>query len=138
TYLRAPYATAFQNYDQPLGSELGPDADMVRAAAEAWPAAGIRAGFGAGLWRQGAQRLYARPGATVNGTASLPYPSVNAARPLVQRALIADGHAGYYSPQLQLVARVEVARVSNPDNQSAAAASYVRAQLIGRYAIRIP
>jgi len=138
TYLRSPYATAFQNYGQPLGSELGPDADFVRGAIEAWPRASVRAVGGVGLWRQGAQRLDARPGATVNGTGGLPYPSVSTSRPLVQRALVADGELGFYRPEVQLMARLEVARVTNPDNRSAATASYVRAQLIGRYAIRIP
>ncbi len=138
TYLRAPYATAYANYDQPLGSELGPDADLVRAAVELWPRPRVRASFGAGAWRQGAQRLDARPGATVNETGSLPYPTTSVARPFVQRAIMGEGEVGYLASNIQLAARVEVAAVKNPANRAAATASYVRAQVIGRYAIRIP
>lgn len=138
TYLRAPYATAFQNYDQPLGSELGPDADMLRGEIEAWPRPWLRGGVNLGLWRQGAQRLDARPGPTVNGTAFLPYPSVSTLRPLVQRAILAEGELGYYQSAIQIVVHIEAAQAKNPANQVAGTASYVRGQVIGRYALRIP
>ncbi|HEX2719086.1 MAG TPA: hypothetical protein VHM67_15560, partial [Gemmatimonadaceae bacterium] len=138
TYLRAPYATAFQNYDQPLGSELGPDADMIRGSIEAWPRTSVRGALSAGLWRQGAQRLDARPGATVNGTGSLPYPSVSLLRPFVQRALVGGLEVGYYTTALQIASQIEVANVRHPANRPEPTASYVRTQVTGRYAFRIP
>ena len=139
TYLRNRYATAYQTYDQPLGSELGPDADMWRVGGELWPGAVLRLSGGAGMWRQGAQRLEQRPGQNSNGHAGEPYPSVTAARPFVQSALLADAAIAYLARPLTLTLRAEGAHATHPGNQSAApAASYVRIQLIGTYAYRIP
>jgi hypothetical protein len=138
TYLRNRYATAYQTYDQPLGSELGPDADFWRVGGELWPHALVRMSGGAGMWRQGAQRLEQRPGRNSNGHAGEPFPSVTVARPFVQRALLADAAISYLARPLTLSVRAEGARAQHPNNQDVATASYVRIQLIGTYAYRIP
>ena len=138
TYLRNRYATAYQNYDQPLGSELGPDADLWRVGGELWPHALVKLSGGAGMWRQGAQRLEQRPGRNSSGHAGEPYPSVTPARPFVQRALLADAAISYLARPLTLTVRAEGAHAQHPANQDVATTSYVRLQLIGTYAYRIP
>ena len=138
TYLRNRYATAYETYDQPLGSELGPDADLWRVGGELWPHALVKLSGGAGMWRQGAQRLEQRPGHNSNGHAGEPFPSVTSARPFVQRALLADAAISYLARPLTLSVRAEGARAQHPNNQDVATASYVRIQLIGTYAYRIP
>jgi hypothetical protein len=138
TYQRASYATVYQSFDAPLGSELGPDADMIHGSLESWITGVVRVTAGAGLWRQGAQRLDQRPGRSVNGSGGQAYPTVTAARPLVQRALLGDAAVRYLRYPLVLGASVEVARVTNPRNQPASSLSLARMQLTGSYAYRIP
>jgi hypothetical protein len=138
TYQRSSYATVYQNYNAPLGSELGPDADMVHGTLEAWPTGYFRISVGAGLWRQGAQRLEQRPARSVNGSGGLPYPSVTVARPLVQRTLLGDAGVRYLHYPVVVGASVELARITNPRNQPAPATSVARLQLTGSYAYKIP
>ncbi|MFL5561143.1 MAG: hypothetical protein ACJ79K_06690 [Gemmatimonadaceae bacterium] len=138
TYLRNRYATAYQTYDQPLGSELGPDADLWRVGGELWPAALVKLSGGAGMWRQGAQRLDQRPGRNANGHGGEPFPSVTPDRPFVQRALLADAAISYLARPLTVTVRAEGAHVQHPANLDAATTSYVRLQIIGTYAYRIP
>lgn len=138
TYLRNRYATAYQTYDQPLGSELGPDADAWRVGGELWPQAVVKLSGGAGMWRQGAQRLEQRPGHNSNGHGGEPFPSVTPARPFVQTALLADAAISYLARPLTLTVRAEGAHAQHPANQDLTTASYVRIQLIGTYAYRIP
>ena len=138
TYLRNRYATAYQTYDQPLGSELGPDADLWRVGGELWPGALIKVSGGAGMWRQGAQRLEQRPGRNSNGRGGEPFPSVTPARPFVQNAVLADAAIAYLARPLTITVRAEGARARHPANQDAPSASYVRIQLTGTYAYRIP
>jgi hypothetical protein len=138
TYQRGSYATVYQSFDAPLGSELGSDADMIHGGFESWATGVFRMTAGAGLWRQGAQRLDQRPGRSVNGSGGQPYPSITAARPLVQRALLGDAAVRYLRYPLVLGASVEVARVMNPRNQPASALSLARMQVMGSYAYRIP
>jgi hypothetical protein len=90
------------------------------------------------MWRQGAQRLEQRPGHNSNGHGGEPFPSVTAARPFVQSALLADAGLAYLARPLTLTLRAEGARARNPANQNTASGSYVRIQLIGTYAYRIP
>ena len=137
-YLRNRYATAYQTYDQPLGSELGPDADFWRVGGELWPHALVRLSGGAGMWRQGAQRLEQRPGQNANGHGGEPFPSVTAARPFVQRALLGDAAISYLARPLTITVRAEGAHAQHPANQNVATTSYARIQLIGTYAYRIP
>ena len=138
TYQRASYATVYQSFDAALGSELGSDADMVHGSIESWLTGVFRMSFGAGLWRQGAQRLDQRPGKSVNGSGGQPYPSVTAARPVVQRAILGDAAVRYLRYPVVFGASVEVARVRNPRNQPASTMSLARIQITGSYAYRIP
>lgn len=137
-YLRNFYATAYQSYDAPIGSELGPDADLWRLGGELWPAGTVQLTGGLSGWRQGAQRIDQRTGRNSNNHAGEPYPSVTPDRPGVQRTVLVDAGASYLKHPLTFTARVEAARVRNPNNQLTATASYVRLQLIGRYAYQLP
>lgn len=138
TYLRNFYATAYQSYDAPLGSELGPDADLWRLGGELWPSGTMQLTGGVSGWRQGAQRIDQRFGRNSNGHAGDPYPSVTPDRPFAQRAILADAAASYLRYPVTVTARLEAASVKNPNNQLTATASYVRLQLTGRYAYRLP
>ena len=138
TYRRSFYATGYQNYDAPLGSELGPDADLWRLGGELWLTGAASLTGGVSGWRQGAQRLTARPSQNSNNHAGEPFPSVTPARPAVQQALLGDAAVQYAAHPLSLVLRVEGARVTAPQNVTAVTASYLRLQLIGRYAYSLP
>jgi hypothetical protein len=138
TYQRASYATVYQSFDSPLGSELGPDADMVHGSLESWISGVARLTVGAGFSRQGAQRLDQRPSKGVSGSGGQPYPSITAARPVVQRALLGDAAVRYLRYPLVLGASIEVARVMNPRNQPASSLSLARMQVTGSYAYKIP
>jgi hypothetical protein len=138
TYLKGYYTEAYQQYDEPLGSELGPDADLLRVGAELWVHAHLRVELGGGYWRRGAQRLNDRPSERAEGNAGLGYPTRTLARPAVQRAALGDLSVRWLGLTLPVTARVELARIDNVGNQSTAPALYVRAQLIGTYAFRYP
>ena len=138
TYLRGQYTEVYQSYDAPLGSELGPDADFVRASADVWLSGTSRLAFGVGRWRQGALRIYQRPAQSANFHAGEPYPTTSADRPAVQRALLGDVSLQFLRATLPVTLRVETARIEDAANQFALPALYVRAQLIGTYAFRYP
>jgi hypothetical protein len=138
TYLRTAYTEVYQNYDQPLGSELGPDADMFRATGELWMGGASRLSAALGFWRQGALRISQRPSQSPNFHAGEPYPSTSAERPGVQRALLGEVALQRLSPTIPVTLRVETARIENPGNIPALPSVYVRAQLFGTYAFRYP
>jgi hypothetical protein len=140
TYLRARslYDEVYQQYDRPLGSTLGPDADLVRGEADVWLNGNMRVAGGVGLWRHGARRIEQRPTESMRGHANDPFPSVSPARPAVQRAALADLAAQLLTAQLPITARVELARIDNVNNRLQPAALYMRAQLVGTYAFRYP
>ena len=137
-YLKGFYTEAYQQYDEPLGSELGPDADLVRAALEVWLDPLLRVELGGGYWRRGAQRLNDRPSERAEGKAGLGFPSVTPLRPAVQRATLGDVSVRWLGRTMPITARVELARLDNLNNQPTAPALYVRAQVIGTYAFRYP
>lgn len=138
TYRRRPYAEVYQQFDRPLGSELGPDADLVRGSAEVWPAERIRLSGSAGYWRRGAVRIDERPGQTATEAGVGPYPSVRPDRPVNQRAIIGDLTAQFVSVALPVTLRLEGARISNANNQPVAAEMFLRAHLSATYAFRYP
>ncbi|HVE77911.1 MAG TPA: hypothetical protein VNA89_03565 [Gemmatimonadaceae bacterium] len=137
TYLRNPYSVAYQQFGRPLGSELGPDADVLRLTAEAWPHGKARLGASVGLWRHGALRLEDRPGRSVN-EGRRAFPSTDADRPGVQSGLLADASVRLLDVRLPLAVRIEAANVHNVNNLDASPALYVRAQILGTYAFRYP
>jgi hypothetical protein len=138
TYLRDSYAEVYQQYDQPLGSELGPDADMFRAGAQLWPNGRMRLSGGISRWRRGAQRIDARPSEGAFGHANEPFPSVSGARPAVQRSWIGDGGVELLDAKFTLRAGAELARIENLNNTSTAPSTFLRAHITGSYRFRYP
>jgi hypothetical protein len=138
TYLRDYYAAVYQQYDAPIGSELGPDADMLRASAELWPNARMRLTGGVARWRQGAQRIFDRPSEGAFGHAGEPFPSVTTERPAPVRAWIAQGGVSVLDTRFTLRLLGELARLENVDHQPSLTATSLRAHVIGTYRFRYP
>ena len=137
TYMRRNYNEVYQNYDHPLGSELGPDADEFRASGELWPGGTLRLGGSVGVWRRGVLRIDQRPGQRATGNADKPFPSVEPGT-YVQRATVGEVTAQWLTSRLPVTARVEAARIENANNELQGSALYLRAQVIGTYAFRFP
>jgi hypothetical protein len=137
-YLRDFYTDVYQTYDKPIGSVLGPDADLVRASGETWLGGETKLSAGIGRWRQGALRIFQRPADGPNGNAGQPYPSTSTTRPEVQSALLFDVRADRLMQRLPMSLLVQLARVENAANEPAAAALYVRATFSASYAFRYP
>jgi len=138
TYLRRSYAEVYQQYDNPLGSEFGPDADLFRASAEAWGNGRLRFSGRAGRWRRGAQRIELRPAQGAFGNAGRSFPSATATLPAVQGAWLGDVSAEFLDRVLPITIRAEVARIDNVNNQPAQSATYFRASIVGTYQFRYP
>ena len=138
TYLRRNYAEVYQSYDQPLGSMLGPDADLARARAELWLGGRVRLSGSLGRWRRGAQRLEERPGRAAEGHAGEPFPSVTEERPAVQRAWLGDAALEFLHGVVPVSARLTAARFDNVNNQPATPANLYRVQFVGSYRFRYP
>jgi hypothetical protein len=138
TYMRDFYTDVYQQYDKPLGSVLGPGADLIRASGETWLGGDVRFSAGVGRWRQGGIRIDQRPAPGPNGNAGKPFPATTTARPEVQSALLADVRAERLTLRIPVSLQVQLARIENAANVSAAAALYVRATLSGSYAFRYP
>jgi hypothetical protein len=137
-YMRDFYADVYQQYDKPLGSVLGPGSDLLRLSAETWLRGDVRLSGGIGRWRQGALRIDQRPAQGPNDNADRPFPATTETRPAVQTALLADLRAERLAMRIPLSVQVQVARIENAANVSAAAALYVRAMVTGSYAFRYP
>ena len=137
-YLRDFYTDVYQTYDKPLGSVLGADADYIRAGGETWLGGSMRLAAGLGRWRQGALRIDQRPADGPNDNAGQPFPSTSEARPEVQSAFVADLRADRLMQRFPVSLQVQMARIENAANVSAAAALYVRATLTASYAFRYP
>lgn len=138
TYMRGVYSEVYQQYDSPLGSELGPGADLLEGSAETWTTPTTRFGVRLGVGRQGALRIYQRPGQRASGNAGESFPRTFPDRPEVQRALLGALEADFLKLSLPLRARLEFARIDGPNNRTAPAALYLRAHLTGTYAFRYP
>jgi hypothetical protein len=138
TYLSWSYANSWQQYGQPIGSELGPDADLARFSGEVWPSGRLRVGAGISYWRRGANRLETRPVPSRSGHSGDPFPSTNAERADVQRAWGADVSAQWLGHVLPLTLRLEAARIDNANNVAAATRNLARAYLSATYRFRYP
>ena len=138
TYLRGVYAEVYQQYDAPLGSELGPGADLLEASAETWTSPTTRFGVRFGTWRQGALRINQRPGQRASGNAGASFPRTLPDQPAVQKALLGAVEADFLKLSFPLRARLEFARLDNANGQFVPAALYLRAHLTGTYAFRYP
>lgn len=139
TYSRGFYSEAYQYYGAPLGSELGPDADMLSGELTRWPNGLVQLSVGASLWRHGATRLDRRPSESPNFQAGRPFPSTRPlVRPEVQQGVIWNGGARLATGRLPITAQVELARISSVNNQPVPAALYVRLNIVGSYALKYP
>ena len=138
-YMRDFYTDVYQQYDKPLGSVLGPGADRVPASWRDVDRRRRSAVAGSlGRWRQGGLRFDQRPAQGPNGNADKPFPATTNARPEVQSALLADLEAERLALRIPISCQLQLARIPNAANVSAAAALYVRAILSGSYAFRYP
>ncbi|MGH7718381.1 MAG: capsule assembly Wzi family protein, partial [Gemmatimonadaceae bacterium] len=138
TYLGEMYSKTYQQYDEPIGSELGPDAHRLRGFGELWITPRVQLSGGLSFWERGALRIDQRPSPDRFGHAREPYPSVSAARPSPQEALLADGSVRWLTATLPVTLRAELARVENVNNVSSGTQNYLRVQLIGSYRFRYP
>ncbi len=139
TYIgQVDYSKVYQNFDAPLGSELGPDADMVRGYGEFWQSGKLRLVGGIARWRHGAYRLTDRP--TINRVfhANDPYPDTTADRPNPQTAWIGDISAEWLDGIIPITAKLEVARVTNVNNVSTPSRNLARLQVTASYWFRYP
>jgi hypothetical protein len=137
-YMRDFYTDVYQQYDKPLGSVLGPGADLLRLSGETWLGGATRLSAGLGRWRHGGLRIDQRPAQGPNDKAGLPFPATTVDRPQVQTALLADVRAERLRMPIPLSVQLQFARIENAANLSAAAALYVRAVVTGSYAFRYP
>lgn len=137
TYLRDRYNAVYQQLGRPLGSELGPDADLLRGQAELWPSSALRLSGSVGYWRHGVRSITERPSRRAMGNAGKPFPSVDPGR-YVQRGLLGDVSVQFLSTHIPVTLRVETARLQNANNMLAPAVTFVRAQIMGTYAFRYP
>ncbi|HEU4642851.1 MAG TPA: hypothetical protein VFS44_10400 [Gemmatimonadaceae bacterium] len=138
TYFERFYSNTWQQYDEPVGSELGPDADLARLFGELWPTGRVRLSAGIGRWRRGAQRIDRRPPPDRAGHAGDPFPSTTADRPEVQRAWLGDVGAEWLHAVFPVSIRLEGARVTNANNVAAPARTLVRVQVTGSWRFRYP
>jgi hypothetical protein len=139
TYIgQVDYSKVYQNFDAPLGSELGPDADMVRGYGEFWASGKLRFVGGLARWRHGAYRITDRPTLNRLGHADDPYPDTTVDRPDPQRAWIGDLSAEWLDGIIPITAKLEVARITNVNNVPTPAKNLARIQVIASYRFRYP
>ena len=139
TYIgQVDYSKVYQNFDAPLGSELGPDADMVRGYGEFWASGKLRFVGGIARWRHGAYRITDRPTLNRLGHANDPYPDTTVDRPDPQRAWIGDLSAEWLDGIIPITAKLEVARITNVNNVPTPAKNLARLQVIASYRFRYP
>ncbi len=137
TYLREFYDEVLQYYNNPLASELGPDADYGSIAGEILPTGWIRLAGDAGIWRRGLQRIYERPSQNAVGNPGLAFPSSATGQP-VQIAGLAHAYVQLLTPTLPITAAITLARIRDANNLPVGTATYGQAQLYLTYAFRYP
>jgi hypothetical protein len=137
-YMRRYYSEVYHQYGRPLGTELGPDANLARVSAEVWPTGRLRFAGGAGRWNRGALRLTQRPAQAAFGHAGEPYPSVSEERPAVQEAWLGDASVEWLDTRLPVRLTVELASVDNVNNQPGESGNFLRAHLVASYRFRYP
>jgi hypothetical protein len=137
-YMRRYYAEVYHQFGRPLGTELGPDANMLRASADVWPTGRVRFAAGVGRWNRGALRLTQRPAQAAFGHAGEPYPSVSDERPAVQEAWLGDASVEWLDTRLPVRLMVELAQIDNVNNQPGESGNYLRAHLAASFRFRYP
>lgn len=137
TYLRNFYTEVYQQYNVPLGSELGPDADIATISAEVFPTGWIRAAADIGWWRRGLQRIYERPAQEATGHAGVPFPTSLPGEP-VQSAVLGNASVQFLTVMFPITAQITLARITNANNLPVPATNYAQAQLYASYAFHYP
>ena len=137
-YMRRFYSEVYHQFGRPLGTELGPDATMLRGSAEVWPTGRVRFAGGVGRWNRGALRLTQRPAQAAFGHAGEPFPSVSEERPAVQEAWLGDASVEWLDSRLPVRLTVELARIDNVNNQPGDTGNFLRAHLVASYRFRYP
>lgn len=138
TYLEQYYTNTWQQYDQPVGSALGPDADQGRAFVDVWPLGKLHLEAGLSRWRRGSQRIFTRPPPAREGHAGDPFPYATGDRPDVQSAWMGDASVEWLDAILPLTLTVEAARVDDVNNVPTPATTYGQIQLTASYRFRYP
>jgi len=140
TYLSWSYANSWQQYGQPIGSELGPDADIARFSGEVWPSGRLRLTGGVSRARRGANRLGERPVPSREGHSGDPFPSTTAARPAVQSSWGADVGVQWLDEILPVTLRLEGISVTNVNGAEGGgpARRYARASMSAAWRFRFP
>jgi hypothetical protein len=137
TYLAQFYNQVWQHYNVPIGSDIGPDADLWMASAEAFIFHSIRLAGGVGYWRRGLLRIDDRPGNNVVGAGQPPFPT-NAPGEPVQTAELGNFSVQYINPIFPLTLRTSLANIKNVNNTPSPAQLYAQVQVLLTYAFRYP
>jgi hypothetical protein len=136
-YQRRYYNEEQQFWNEPIGSQLGPDADYLRLGAEAFPTPLIRLSADIGRWRRGLLRIDTRPAAAPEGVGNPPFPTNEPGHP-VQDAYLGDVAAQLLTHVIPITLSVQLARITNVNNLPTAAQYYAQTQLSLSYAWRYP
>ena len=127
TYTSQYYASVSQHYGVPLGSGLGPDAELGQVGAEVFAAGPLRVAGDIGIWRRGKVRIDERPA----------QPSTGSDGP-EQRATIGDLSIQFLTPVVPVTIKFTGATVTNANNVASPSSSYGQTQIIASYAFRYP
>lgn len=127
TYTSQYYASVSQHYGVPLGSALGPDAEVGQVGAEVFVAGPLRVAGDIGIWRRGKVRIDERPA----------QPGTGSDTPQ-QRATIGDLSIQFLTPVVPVTLRFTGATVTNANNVASPSSSYGQTQIIASYAFRYP
>ena len=127
TYTSQYYASVSEHYGVPLGSVLGPDAELGKVGAEVFVAGPLRVAGDIGIWRRGRVRIDERPA----------QPSTAPDSP-EQRATIGDLAIQFLTPVVPVTLRFTGATITNANNVASPSSSYGQTQIIASYAFRYP
>ncbi len=127
TYTSQYYASVSQHYGVPLGSVLGPDAELGQVGAEVFAAGPLRIAGDIGIWRRGKVRVDERP--------AQPMPGSDGPQ---QRATIGDLSIQFLTPVVPVTIKFTGATITNANNVLSSASSYGQTQIIASYAFRYP
>jgi len=139
TYVGQPtYVKIYQDFEAPLGSSLGPDAQTVTGTFELMPSPRLRFAATAGWWERGSQRLNQRPPIDRTGHANDPFPDTTALRPDVQKSVIGGITAQWLDETWPISLEIGDARIDNVNNQPTDATNYFEIKLTASWRWRYP
>jgi hypothetical protein len=132
------FSKIYQNFDAPIGSNLGPDAQTLLGSFEVWTSPRLRFGATGGWWERGSQRLDQRPPINRTGHAGDPYPDTTALRPKVQSSVIGGLSAAWLDEKFPITLEVGDARISNVNNQPTSSKDYLLVKLTASWRYQYP